>query len=143
MANEIGWGSAYDVDSGWGMSVITGAELGYGSIVIDSYAGDTFIAGPGDRDEVNIFAELPLLYIDSLMLNPTAYVYFLLAEGITASSMSMKIYYNGNLYADNALATDGINFAFEFPEPGDYYAEVIVYIDAETFYVSNSNLLTV
>jgi hypothetical protein len=143
MANDIGWGSAYDVESGWGMSVITGAELGYGSIVIDSYAGDTFIAGPGDSDKSSLFAELPLLYIDSLMLNPTAYVYFLLAEGVTASSMSMKIYYNGDLYADNALATDGINFAFEFPEPGDYYAEVTVNVDSEIFEVATSNILTV
>lgn len=143
MANDIGWGTAYDADSGWGMAVVTGAEMGYGSIVIDSYAGDTLIAGPSDSDKGGLFAEYPLLYIDSAALIPTGYVYFLLAEGVTPSSMSMKIYYNGDLYGENALLTDGINFAFEWPEPGDYYVEVTVNIDSETLEVGTSNILTV
>lgn len=44
MANEIGWGQPYDAESGYGMAAFNGAEIGYGTVVINSYSGETNIS---------------------------------------------------------------------------------------------------
>jgi hypothetical protein len=43
MPNEIGWEQPYDIESGYGMATVNGAASGYGTVVIDSYSGETNI----------------------------------------------------------------------------------------------------
>lgn len=48
MANEIGWGAAFSEENGYGMAAVTGSEIGYGTVVVNSYSGETNISAIDD-----------------------------------------------------------------------------------------------
>ena len=78
MANEIGWGAAFSEENGYGMAAVTGAEIGYGNVVITSYSGETNIssmdADNPREDEMDILSE-PL---NITVIEGSIYMYFLL-----------------------------------------------------------------
>jgi hypothetical protein len=145
MANEIGWGRAFDPEIGWGMAAVTGAEIGYGNVVINSHSGETNISSqdrdnePTDGDKGTILDELPLLYMDG----DNVYLYFALNAAVTPISMTYNYYIEDRFYSDGVLANDGIHWVAEFPEPADYYLELTIVIDSENTSVFTSNILTV
>lgn len=141
MANEIGWGAPYDAESGWGMAAVNGAEIGYGTIVIDSYSGDTNMSSiDADNDsKVSTLSELPLLYMDG----SSGYVYFLLGPGVVPQSMAVQIYLNSEFSSEIAILSDGIISLGDGPARGEYYVNVIITIDSENIYSFPSNTITV
>jgi len=140
MGNEIGWGQPYNVETGYGMAAVNGAESGYGTVVINSYSGETNISSrDADNEEKGILTELPLLYTDG----DNMYVYFTLNPTVTPASMSFMLYYADSFYADGPLYDDGIQWVAEFPDRGDYYLELTIVIDSENTSVFTSNTLTV
>jgi hypothetical protein len=140
MANEIGWGQPYNVETGYGMAAVNGAEIGYGTVVVNSYSGETNISSrDADNEEKGILTELPLLYTDG----DNMYVYFTLNATVTPASMSFVLYYADSFYAEGPLYDDGIQWIAEFPAIGDYYLELTVVIDSENTSVFTSNTLTV
>jgi hypothetical protein len=48
MANDIGWGSPFDAESGYGMAAVNGQSTGYGNVVVNSYSGETNISAIDD-----------------------------------------------------------------------------------------------
>jgi hypothetical protein len=144
MANDIGWGNPYDTESGYGMAAITGAESGYGNIVINSYSGETNISSkdvdnqPTD-DRVIILDQEPLLYVDG----DNVYLYFALNPAVTPISMTYNYYIGDIFYADGTFSQDGIHWVAEFPEPTYYYLDLTIVIDSENKYVFRSNTLIV
>ena len=161
MANEIGWGAAYDPETGYGMAAVTGAEIGYGTVVINSYSGETNISSrdednkpAGDtnissRDKDNkpagkpaILAELPVLTLDT-SADPTIYLYFLLSPGVSPVSMTGTLYWKDRFYAENIFYSDGLQWMAEFPEIGLWYVDLEIVIDSTTTYNFISNTLTV
>jgi hypothetical protein len=144
MANEIGWGKAFDHEIGWGMAAVTGSEIGYGNVVINSHSGETNISSQ-DRDneptdgKVTILDELPLLYVDG----DNVYLYFALNAAVTPISMTYNYYIEDRFYSDGILSEDGIHWVAEFPEPANYYLELTIVIDSENTSVFTSNILTV
>jgi hypothetical protein len=144
MANEIGWGRAFDPEIGWGMAAVTGAEIGYGNVVINSHSGETNISSQDVDNEptdgkATILDELPLLYVDG----DNVYLYFALNAAVTPISMTYNFYIEDRFYSDGVLADDGIHWVAEFPEPADYYLELTIVIDSENTSVFTSNILTV
>jgi hypothetical protein len=140
MGNEIGWGQPYNVETGYGMAAVNGAESGYGTVVINSYSGETNISSRDADNEVKgTLIDLPLLYVDG----DNMYVYFRLNPEITPASMSYILYYADSFYADGPLYSDGIQWVAEFPHTGDYYLELTIVIDSENTSVFTSNTLTV
>jgi hypothetical protein len=145
MANEIGWGRAFDPEIGWGMAAVTGAEIGYGTVVINSHSGETNISSqdrdnePTDGDKGAILDELPLLYMDG----DNVYLYFNLNPTVTPVSMTYNFYIEDRFYSDGVLADDGIHWIAEFPEAGNYYLELTIVIDSENTSIFTSNTLTV
>jgi hypothetical protein len=145
MANEIGWGRAFDPEIGWGMAAVTGAEIGYGTVVINSHSGETNISSqdrdnePTDGDKGAILDELPLLYMDG----DNVYLYFNLNPTVTPVSMTYNFYIEDRFYSDGVLADDGIHWIAEFPEAGNYYLELTIVIDSENKSIFKSNILTV
>lgn len=141
MANEIGWGAPYDAESGWGMAAVNGAEIGYGTIVIDSYSGDTNMSSiDADNDgKSTTLSELPLLYMDG----SSGYVYFLLGAGVVPQSMAVQIYLNSEFSSEMAILSDGIIYLGDGPARGEYYVNVIITIDSENIYQFPSNTITV
>jgi hypothetical protein len=145
MANEIGWGRAFDPEIGWGMAAVTGAEIGYGNVVINSHSGETNISSqdrdnePTDGDKGTILDELPLLYMDA----DNMYLYFNLNPTVTPVSMTYNFYKGDIFYSDGVLADDGIHWIAEFPADDDYYLELTIVIDSENTSVFTSNILTV
>ena len=57
MANEIGWGNAFDAVSGWGMASINNGDNGYGNVVINSYSGESNISSADADNEINLVTE--------------------------------------------------------------------------------------
>jgi hypothetical protein len=144
MANEIGWGKAFDPEIGWGMAAVTGAEIGYGNVVINSHSGETNISSQDVDNEptdgkVTILDELPLLYVDG----DNVYLYFALNHAFTPISMTYNYYIEDRFYSDGTFSEDGIHWVAEFPEPADYYLELTIVIDSENTSVFTSNILTV
>ena len=144
MANEIGWGRAFDPEIGWGMAAVNGAEIGYGNVVINSHSGETNISSMDTDNEptdgkVTILDELPLLYVDG----DNVYLYFALNAAVTPVSMTYNYYIEDRFYSDGVLADDGIHWIAEFPEPANYYLELTIVIDSENTSVFTSNILTV
>ena len=162
MTNKIGWGAAFSKENGYGMAAVTGAEIGYGTVVINSYSGDTNISSidadnkpAGDtninsRDEdnkpvdkeVSILAELPVLTLDT-SADPTIYLYFLLSPGVSPVSMTGTLYWKDRFYAENIFYSDGLQWMAEFPEIGLWYVDLEIVIDSTTTYNFISNTLTV
>lgn len=144
MANEIGWGAPYDIESGYGMAAITGAESGYGNVVINSYSGETNMSSQDVDNEPTdgkstILDELPLLYVDG----DNVYLYFALNPAFTPVSMTYNYYIEDRFYSDGTFSEDGIHWVAEFPEPANYYLELTIVIDSENTSVFTSNTLTV
>jgi hypothetical protein len=145
MANEIGWGRAFDPENGYGMAAVNGAEIGYGTVVINSHSGQTNISSMDadnttpDGDKGTILDELPLLYMDG----DNMYLYFNLNPTVTPVSMTYNFYQGDRFYSDGVLADDGIHWIAEFPADDDYYLELTIVIDSENTSVFTSNILTV
>lgn len=147
MANEIGWGTPYDAESGYGMAAINNGDTGYGYVVINSYSGETNISSR-DADnvspdqEVTILDELPLIYMDSVGgFIPTMYLSFRLAEGVESRDINIDFYVDGSL-SFNIPVVSGITQLWEFPPNGEYYGVLNVNVDGEV-YTFTSNTLTV
>lgn len=157
MANEIGWGKAFDPETGWGMAAVTGAEIGYGNVVINSHSGETNISSQDrdneptdgdadntapDRDKVTILDQEPLIYMDSVGgFIPTMYLSFILADGVKASEITIDFYVDGSL-SFNIPIVSGITQLWEFPPNGEYYGVLNVNVNGEV-YTFRSNILTV
>ena len=147
MANEIGWGAAFSEENGYGMAAVNGAEIGYGTVVVNSYSGETNISSidadnkPVD-EEVSILAELPVLTLDT-SADPTIYLYFLLSPGVSPVSMTGTLYWKDRFYADNIYYSDGLQWMAEFPYGGPYYVELTIVIDSTTTYNFTANVLTI
>lgn len=139
MPNDIGWGQPYDIESGYGMAAVNGARDGYGTVVINSYSGETNISSNDRDNSITVLADEPNLYIDSDIM----YVYFQLAEDITPQSMSYEIYIDDVFSEDGALTTDGITELIEAPLDGSYVVYLTIALDTETSYTFTSNTLIV
>ena len=142
MANEIGWGAAFSEENGYGMAAFNGAEIGYGTVVVNSYSGETNISSI-DADNPTgkpvILDELPIIYMDGLNM----YVYYTVNPSVTPAAMTYELFVGDRFYADGAFTTDGINWIAEEPNPGDYYLELTIVIDSENSFIFTSNVLTV
>lgn len=141
MPNDIGWGQPFNQESGYGMAAANGAREGYGTVVINSYSGETNISSQDtdNRSTVSILADDPNLYIDQDIM----YLYFQLADDITPESMSYEIYIDDVFSNGGALATDGITELIEYPINGAYVVYLTIAIDAETSYTFISNTLNI
>ena len=143
MANEIGWGAAFSEENGYGMAAVTGAEIGYGTVVVNSYSGDTNISS---RDEDNrpagkpaILDELPIIYMDGINM----YLYYTVNPSVTPVAMTYQLFVGDRFYADASLTTGGIHWIGEEPSPGDYYLELTIVIDSENASTFTSNVLSI
>lgn len=148
MANEIGWGTPYDAESGYGMAAVNGAESGYGTVVVNSYSGETNISSQDadnttpDGEKVTILDQEPLIYMDSAGgFIPTMYLSFRLAEGVESRDINIDFYVDGSL-SFNIPVVSGITQLWEFPPNGEYYGVLNVNVDDEV-YTFTSNTLNV
>lgn len=141
MPNEIGWGKPYDEISGYGMASVNGALDGYGTIVIDSYSGETNISSidEDNRTTDSIIIGDPNLYLDGGII----YLFFEFADGVTFQSISLDLYLNDEFLADKGLTSDGISLIEPTPVAGTYFANLTINIDTETSYTFVSNTLVV
>jgi len=147
MANDIGWGKAFDPETGWGMAAVNNGDTGYGYVVINSYSGETNISSrdadniPPD-EEIMILDDAPLIYMDSADgFIPVMYLSFRLAEGVESRDINADFYVDGSL-SFNIPVVAGINQIWEFPPNGEYYAILNVNLDGQV-YSFQSNILTV
>lgn len=136
MANDIGWGQPYSIENGFGMAAVNGALEGYGTVVINSYSGETDISSIDEDNRATIIDESPVLYEDAGFL----YIFFNLSEGIVPQSMSVDLYAGGDLYTSVSLTTDGINL-LSGSAPTTWYAVLTINIDTETSYTFTSNTI--
>lgn len=141
MGNEIGWGKAFDADSGWGTAPQSGAEIGYGDVVLNSYAGDTIIAGKESDTEISILLSEPVISMDRVGIN--MYVDFLVNPEVTVYDMTHVLYYNNDFSSDGQFTTDGLNWIAEYPASGDWYLELKIWVDSVNYYTYISNILTI
>jgi len=144
MANDIGWGAPYDTESGYGMAAVNGAEIGYGTVVINSYSGETNISSmdaDNTSDKPTILDELPLIYIDSIDRIPTLFLSFILADGVMAMDMNVDVVIDGSA-AFNLSVASGITELWVFPPNGEYYVNLNILVDG-TYYNYQSNVLTI
>ena len=141
MGNEIGWGKAFDADNGWGTAPQSGAEIGYGAVVLNSYAGDTIIAGKDSDSGVSILLSEPVISMDRPGVN--MYVDFLVNPEVTVYEMTYSIYVNDTFDADGTFTVDGLNWIYEYPASGDWYLELKIWVDSVTYYTYISNILTI
>jgi hypothetical protein len=141
MPNEIGWGQPFNEESGYGMAAVNGAAEGYGTVVINSYSGETNISSQDEdnRSTVTVLADEPNLYIDHDIM----YLYFQLAEDVLFQSISYEIYIDDVFSQDGALTTDGITELIEAPLDGSYVVYLTIAMDTETSYTFTSNTLIV
>lgn len=130
---ENDWGKAFNTEINWGTSPQTAKP--WGNVVLSSPSGVTNITG---KDENQILIELPYLFLES----DTGYMSFRLNPEYTPSSMRYTIYYNNSFYADGTLYEDGTAWMFEYPDRGEYYVDLEIIIDGNT-YPFTSNTLTV
>lgn len=144
MANEIGWGQPYDAESGYGMAAVTGAEIGYGNVVINSYSGETNVSSM-DVDsrggEIIILDDAPLIYVDVIDRTSIMFLSFILADGIEPMDMVAEIFYNGESYTAMPVIS-GINDLIVYPESGEYYVNLMIVIDGQD-YTFQSNIYNV
>jgi hypothetical protein len=145
MANDIGWGKAFDPETGWGMAAVTGAEIGYGNVVINSHSGETNISSQ-DRDnapteDMVILADGPLIYVDVIDKTSIMFLSFILADGVEPTDMIAEVYYNGEIMSGMPVFS-GINDLIVSPNSGEYYVNLILVIDGMD-YNFQSNILSV
>ena len=141
MANDIGWGQPYSIENGFGMAAVNGALEGYGTVVINSYSGETNISSQDtdNRTTVSVLTDDPNIYIDHDIM----FLYFQLAEDVVFQSISYEIYIDDVFNQDGALTTDGISELIEAPIDGSYVVYVTIALDTETSYTFTSNTLIV
>jgi hypothetical protein len=144
MANEIGWGAAYDPETGYGMAAVTGAEIGYGTVVINSYSGETNISSmDADNprgDEMDILSE-PL---NITVIEGSIYMYFLLRSDVTPFQMRYTVYKDGDEFITNSTTTDGLQLVADIDMPGaSWYVTLSIYTDGTNEFMYQSNVLTV
>lgn len=89
-----------------------------------------------------ILEVLPILTLDTSS-DPTIYLYFLLADGVTPVSMTGTTYWNDRFYADNIFYSDGSQWIAEFPEIRLWYVDLKIVIDSTTTYNFTSNTLII
>ncbi len=119
--NKVGWGQAALNDIAWGISQFI------------SPSGQTNISG---KSENQILIELPYLFLES----DTAYMSFRLNPEYIPSLMRYTIYYNNSFYADGRLYEDGTAWMFEYPERGEYYVDLEIIIDGNTYPFTSNTL---
>jgi len=144
MANDIGWGKPFDAESGYGMAAFNGAADGYGTVVVNSYSGETNISSmdaDNTSDKPTILDELPLIYIDSIDRIPTLFLSFILADGVMAMDMNVDVVIDGSA-AFNLSVASGITELWVFPPNGEYYVNLNILVDG-TYYNYQSNVLTI
>lgn len=141
MPNDIGWGQPFNEENGYGMAAVNGATDGYGTIVINSYSGETNISSQDtdNRTTVSVLTDDPNIYIDHDIM----FLYFQLAEDVVFQSISYEIYIDDVFNQDGALTTDGISELIEAPIDGSYVVYVTISLDTETSYTFTSNTLIV
>lgn len=142
MPNDIGWGQPYDIISGYGMAAVNGATSGYGTVVINSYSGDTNISSQDADNEPSkdgfIIGD-PLIYVDG----DNMYLFFELNTSIDVDTISYELYVDDIFHSDGAMTMAGINWIAEFPQSGTYVLYLTI---VDTNAITNtytSNLLLV
>ena len=143
MANEIGWGAAFSEENGYGMAAVTGAEIGYGNVVITSYSGETNIssmdADNPREDEMDILSE-PL---NITVIEGSIYMYFLLRSDVRILQIRYTVYKDGDEFITNSTTTDGLQLVADIDKPGaSWYVTLSIYTE-ETDFMYQSNMLTV
>lgn len=130
---ENDWGKAFNTQINWGTSPQTAKP--WGNVVLNSPSGVTNING---KDDNQILIELPYLFLES----DTGYMSFRLNPEYTPSLMRFITYYNNRFHSDGTLYEDGTAWMFEYPDRGEYYVDLEIIIDGNT-YPFTSNILTV
>jgi hypothetical protein len=143
MANEIGWGAAFSEENGYGMAAVTGAEIGYGNVIITSYSGETNIssmdADNPREDEMDILSE-PL---NITVIEGSIYMYFLLRSDVRILQIRYTVYKDGDEFITNSTTTDGLQLVADIDKPGaSWYVTLSIYTE-ETDFMYQSNMLTV
>ena len=143
MANEIGWGAAFSEENGYGMAAVTGAEIGYGNVIITSYSGETNIssmdADNPREDEMDILSE-PL---NITVIEGSIYMYFLLRSDVRPLQIRYTVYKDGDEFITNSTTTDGLQLVADIDKPGSsWYVTLSIYTE-ETDFMYQSNMLTV
>jgi hypothetical protein len=143
MANEIGWGAAFSEENGYGMAAVTGAEIGYGNVIITSYSGETNIssmdADNPREDEMDILSE-PL---NITVIEGSIYMYFLLRSDVRILQIRYTVYKDGDEFITNSTTTDGLQLVADIDKPGaSWYVTLSIYTE-ETEFMYQSNMLTV
>ena len=138
MANDIGWGRPFDVETGFGMAAVNGAEIGYGTVVINSYSGETNISSQDADNQLVILTDGPTIYVDG----DNMYVFYTYNPDITVINVTYTLYLDDLFVSDGSFTMDGINWIAEFPTAGRYYLTLKVFTE-DTFYQFTSNLLEI
>jgi hypothetical protein len=143
MANEIGWGAAFSEENGYGMAAVTGAEIGYGNVIITSYSGETNIssmdADNPREDDMDILSE-PL---NITVIEGSIYMYFLLRSDVRILQIRYTVYKDGDEFITNSTTTDGLQLVADIDKPGaSWYVTLSIYTE-ETDFMYQSNMLTV
>lgn len=139
MPNDIGWGKPYDIESGYGMAAVNGATSGYGTVVINSYSGETNISSQDADSEPSKDSFIvgdPLIYVDG----DNMYLFFELNTSISVDTMSYELYVDDMFHSDGAMTMAGINWIAEFPQSGTYvlYLTIVDTNAVTNTYTSNS-----
>jgi hypothetical protein len=138
MPNEIGWGNPVDLESGYGAAAATSTE-GYGTVVINSYSGETNVSGI----DVDNIADTPSLLLDGpnlYMDGDNMYLYVELNPAITYTSISYKLYLFDEFIADGSVPDTGIYWVAEYPGRGIYHLVLKINIDDTITEINSNNL---
>lgn len=141
MANEIGWGAAYDPETGYGMAAVTGAEIGYGTVVINSYSGETNISS---MDADNPREQEPSILSEPLYITQienSIYMYFLLRSDVIPFKMRYTVFKNGDEFMSDIITTDGLQIAVDIDSIGEWNVILSIYTDETTEFIFQSNYI--
>lgn len=95
-----------------------------------------------NNNEPSILQVLPILTYDPL-LEPNVYLYFLLKNGVVPLSMKGTLYLDDRMQTENPFISDGLQWMFEYPPNGTWYADLEIVIDPSTTYNFISNTLII
>lgn len=90
----------------------------------------------------SILQVLPILIYNPL-LEPNVYLYFLLKNGVVPLSMKGTLYLDNRIETENPLISDGLQWMYEYPPNGTWYADLEIVIDPSTTYNFISNTLII
>lgn len=139
MPNEIGWGYPVDFANGYGAAAAN-AEDGYGSVVINSYSGESDASGiDADNRAARLYLiGTPLIYTDA----DTMYLYYEYNPNFEPIMNVRVTVYKDTLELDTKSYTeDGIQILIEEQLTGEYYVMLEVYIDTITYQEYTSNTI--